>query len=268
MTDGGKTKYNWSSWGDVVLKMSLEIEVQTIVYLQMEIEVLKSLNSKHYPTLYYHNIFVNDPESGEKLPSRILITIEERIQGMPLAKCMHEYRTEKQVVDLITSLVNALSLLWTHERKLVHRDLKPDNILIRPDGEVVIIDLGIMRETGSVGVTASAAPFGPLTCFYASPEQVRNDKRNISFKTDVFALATIAYELLTGTNPYGVEGKTSFGEVLQNVETFVPIPLAKRGIASKQFSEIVERMMQKEPFKRYRSVEYLKADLLSLREKV
>ena len=148
-------------------------------------------------------------------------------------------------------------MLWAHNKRLVHRDIKPDNILIRPNGEVVIIDLGIVRETGSPGITQTACAWGPMTAAYAAPEQTINDKNAISFKTDFFALGIIGYQLLSGTNPFAPNPNTSFAQIMLNVQQLTPPSLNSLGLASPEFSALIEKLLEKQPYKRFRTPEQL-----------
>ncbi len=253
----------WSSWGSVVMKICTGIDTTTIAYMQMEIETLNSLDSPFYPRLYWNDVFTEDPTTDEKLPERLFISIESYIESIPLSQCSGQFNTEATVARLLLGLIDAASLLWLHKRRLVHRDLKPDNILIRPSGEPVIIDLGILRETGSKGVTLTNF-WGPMTILYASPEQVNYDKRAISFKTDIFSLATIVYELLTGNNPYVTDPSNNVHEICQNIATIEPIALDQIGVASIEFAQIIKKMMEKQPYKRYRDIDVLRNDLLAV----
>jgi len=255
---------DWSVWGDVVLKVSSGMDAHSIAYLQMEIAVLNSLDSPHYPKMHYYELFVEDPDTGEKLPERLFVTIETRIDAEPLSACQDRFRDERSVIDLLLKLIDALALLWGHEKKLVHRDLKPDNILINKTNGVAIIDLGILRETGATGITATHAIFGPLSCHYTSPEQATNDKKNISFKSDLFALATIAYELMAMQNPYAMNPGLSFHEILTNVINHVPPRADTKSKCSKNFANILEKMMQKDPYRRYRTPASLREELKAL----
>lgn len=152
------------------------------------------------------------------------------------------------------------------QEKLVHRDLKPDNILIKENNDVVIIDLGILREEGAAGLTKSYAFCGPCTPLYASPEQAKNGKKNISFKSDLFSLGTITYELMTGSNPYVSGPDDGVVGILENVVNMTPPSLNSLNKASDRFSNLLEKLMAKEPYQRYRSVEFLRADLQSIKE--
>lgn len=250
----------WSDWGPVVMKICSGVDAATIAYMQMEIDVLNGLNSVFFPHLHWSDVFTEDPETEEKLPERLFVSIEELIDSRPLSQCQDLFRRESAVIGLLLDLIDGASMLWEHERRLVHRDLKPDNILIRPSGKPVIIDLGILRETGTKGVTLTHL-WGPMTPNYASPEQANYDKSAISFKTDLFALATICYELLTGKNPYVEDGSTTPHAVLHNILTLTPPTLHDRGVASVSFSNIIARMMEKAPFKRYRMISLLRSEL-------
>lgn len=253
----------WAAWGAVVMKVCAGIDAATIAYMQMEIEVLNSLDSPFFPRLHWSDVFTDDPATDEKLPERLFISIEDYIESTPLSSCSDKFNTEPEVIKLLLGLIDGASLLWLHEKRLVHRDLKPDNILIRPSGAPVIIDLGILRETGAKGVTMTSF-WGPMTVHYASPEQANYDKKAISFKTDLFSLSTICYELLSGKNPYVAADNSTAHEILHNIITLNPPGLNEIGVASTDFSRIIQRMMEKHPYKRYRAVDVLRADLTAV----
>jgi serine/threonine protein kinase len=252
-----------ATWGEVVLKASEGIHPAQIAYLQKEIDILNSLHSKHYPKLHWNETFTEDPTTGDKLPHRLFVTIEERIAAEPLSALTARYCTEANVLKLLDGLVDALMPLWNHPQRLVHRDIKPDNILIRSDGTVAIIDLGILREEGSPGLTATGHPFGPCTPLYASPEQARNDKRNISFKSDFFSIGVVAYELIAGEHPFGALTDPVI-DILDRVQIHTPATLAERKVASKAFSAFVAKLMEKYPYRRHRTPAQLQEDLCSL----
>jgi serine/threonine-protein kinase len=254
-------------WGNVVVKISSGISPDAITYLQREIHILNELDSEFYPTLHFDNVYAKDPLNEEPLAERLFITIEEYIPSKPLSDCVCSYQTEEAVIDLLFRLTEALRILWNQKPPLVHRDIKPDNILIKADGTAVIIDLGIVREEGSDGVTRTEWLWGPCTPQFSSPEQARNDKRNISFKSDVFALGTLAYVLITKSNPFQPEGNTSVVDVLDNVLNYVPPTLAETAGVSQEFSDLVFRMMQKEPYRRPRTPDSLIDALSELRER-
>jgi serine/threonine protein kinase len=220
----------------------------------------------YYPKLHYNEAFTHDPDNGDSLAHLVFVSIEERVDAEPLSKCKARFTTESKVIGLLNSLIDGLDLLWSRPEKIVHRDLKPENILVRKDGSVVIIDLGIVREEGAPGLTDDAAQWGPCTPPYASPEQARNDKKNITFKSDLFTLGTIAYELLTGSNPYADPQTDTKEDMLVKIQTLVPTTLYALGKTTQLFSQMIEVLMKKEPFERFRTVSRFKQSLLECHE--
>lgn len=242
-----------SNWGEVVLKVSHGSSAKGVAYLQKEIDVLNSISSPYYPEILYNNIYSQNPETEIALSPRLFVTIEKKLNAKPLSELKQMYCSEEAVINLLLKLVNALDLLWSHPLKLVHRDLKPDNIMIYPSRELVIIDLGIIRETGQKGLTNSFADWGPCSTPYASPEQAINDKRAISYKSDFFSLGVLAYELMTGKNPFAE--KHDYNEdILQKVCNLEVPTLLDLGVSSDPFSDLISKMMSKKPYQRPRVV--------------
>jgi len=254
----------WPRWGNVVLKVAEDVHPAVIARLEKECELLNALDSPYFPRLLYSDVFSTDPVTEEKLRNRLFITIEERIDGAPLSDCRKRFADERSCRSLLSHLCEGLQLLWNHPQRIVHRDLKPDNVLIRPDGSPVIIDLGIVREEGSTGLTASQLNIGPCTPAYASPEQLRNEKRLITFKADFFALGVMTYELLSGRNPFVESVYDPMELVVSRVLTYEPPSLADLGNATPEFSALIVRLLAKQPYKRPRTIADLMRSLAAI----
>ncbi len=257
---------HWDHWGPVVLKVSEDVHPTVIARLEKEREILNGLCSPFFPRLLYCDVFSNDPITDTRLPYRLFVTIEERIDGVPLTECRGTFSTEAAVARLMFELVEGLTLLWEHPQRIIHRDLKPDNILIRPNGRPVIIDLGIVREQGAAGLTGTHWDMGPCTPAYASPEQLKNAKRFITYKSDFYSLGVLTYELLTGGNPFALSPVDPIEVVAHRALTLQPPALEGLGLASPELSSLVERLMAKEPYMRPRTVRELKDTLQEIVE--
>jgi len=164
------------------------------------------------------------------------------------------FSAESEVAWFLVEMITALNILWDHDNRYVHRDIKPENILVKPDGSLVVIDLGIIRETGAQGVTMTMMPYGPCTPLYASPEQLKNDKKNINYKSDLFGLGVLAYTLLAKGNPFATSGSDALEDIVAKVLEYNPESLFEMGVCSKVMSDVVEKLMQKSPYRRYRKV--------------
>jgi serine/threonine protein kinase len=248
---------HWVEWGEVVLKISEDIHPTVIARLEKERDILNELRSPFFPTLLYYQVFADNPAKEEKLPCRLFVTLEERIPGGPLSNCKPSFRGEQTTLNLLIQLVQAMRLLWENSRRIVHRDLKPDNIIIRPNGDPVIIDLGIIREQGAAGLTGTHWNIGPCTPGYASPEQLRNEKRSIDFRSDLFSLGIIVYELLTGTNPFKQSASDPVDLVIHRTLNEAITPLERRGCASASLSALIDAMTAKEAYRRPRTTSEL-----------
>lgn len=128
------------------------------------------------------------------------VLLEEFVEGSALNKLIDSYRGEAVGVKLLLSkLVTILIPVW--HQGFIHRDIKPDNIIIRPGGAPVILDFGIAKDLNGASVTEVG--FQPLSALYAAPEQYRAEKSMISYRTDMFSLGVLGYRLFYGALPFG-----------------------------------------------------------------
>jgi len=110
------------------------------------------------------------------------------------------------------------TLVAAESASIVHRDVKPANIIMDPQGAFWLIDFGVARHLDLESLTATAAPGGCGTIGYAPAEQCRNDKPDIDARADLFALGVTLYEAATGRNPH-VEGARDRLEVIRRAST-------------------------------------------------
>jgi WD40 repeat protein len=151
-----------------------------------------------------------------------------------------------------------------HQRGVIHRDLKPGNILVDVSGQSKIIDFGVARSTdGDVALTTLLTDVGQLvgTVQYMCPEQFEGNPEDLDVRADVYALGVVLYELLVGRLPYDVTKRPVYA-VARVVKEAEPTPIAKvnpklRG----DLDTIVMKCLEKDRARRYSSAAELEADL-------
>jgi len=147
------------------------------------------------------------------------------------------------------------ALDFAHKRGLVHRDVKPQNVLLNEEGQAKVTDFGIARTLDVHGVTQTGTVLG--TSDYIAPEQARGDK--VDQKTDIYSLGTVLYELLTGDVPY--EGDNFVAVALRHVNDPVPSVRERRPDVPPRLDALVRRAMAKDPAERFASMEELVGEL-------
>lgn len=136
-------------------------------------------------------------------------------------------------------------LAAAHRAGLVHRDVKPENVLISDDGEVKIADFGLVRAVAAARITSTSVILG--TAAYLSPEQVRDG--NATPRSDVYAVGIVAYELLTGQTPFS--GDSALSVAYQRLDADVPPPSTVIDGVPRQFDALVANATARDPVERY-----------------
>ena len=169
------------------------------------------------------------------------------------------------VLRLFAKVGEAVS--YAHQRGVIHRDLKPGNVLIDGDGEPHVLDFGLAKpidpEIAGDHATVTVAGGFLGTLAYASPEQTRGDANLIDVRSDVYALGVMLYEVLAGDFPYQVKGQLS--DIVAAINHTAPKPFGARPAApyrvDNELETIVLKALAKEPDRRYQSVEALRRDI-------
>ena len=131
---------------------------------------------------------------------------------------------------------------------VIHRDIKPQNIIIEPAGGLKIMDFGIARLKQERGMTAEGTVVG--TPDYMSPEQARGVA--LDFRSDIYSTGVVLYEVFTGTLPF--DGDTPLAVVLKHIQENPPSPQARNPKIDPKIAQIVLKCMQKDPKDRFQSV--------------
>ncbi len=160
-----------------------------------------------------------------------------------------------EVVDLMMCLCDALEL--AHQNKIVHRDIKPGNILLDKQGRPYLVDFGVARMEMST-MTQSGTIVG--TPSYMSPEQIQGIR--VDARADIFSLGVIIYEMLTGKRPFEGDHITTIVYKIMNEEP-TNIREMKRDLPE-GFEQVIKKALEKDPNKRYQSCKELAADLKNI----
>ena len=197
-------------------------------------------------------------EQGETLATRIgrVRTASEGSSSLHMSS-----RDSISEVALIVEKI-ARALHHAHEAGLVHRDVKPGNIIVRDDGEPVLIDFGLVREEDTeLGLTATGA--APGTRPYMSPEQIRADDQPLDRRTDVYSLGVVLYECLALEHPFTASSVHEYGERILAGDT-VPIGRVNSRIP-RDLRVVVETAMNLDRKDRYPTAAALADDLAAIR---
>jgi serine/threonine-protein kinase len=167
--------------------------------------------------------------------------VMELVAGEPLSTIIARDAPlpPRRVLDVVGQV--GLALQAAHDAGVVHRDVKPGNLLIRPDGVVKVTDFGIARAVDTAPVTQTGFLVG--TAAYLSPEQAAG--RPVTGSSDIYSLGVVAYESLTGERPFG--GDSAVGVALAHVNT--PPPALPAGVPP-LVADFVMRAMEKDPARR------------------
>jgi eukaryotic-like serine/threonine-protein kinase len=147
------------------------------------------------------------------------------------------------------------ALSCAHAHRLVHRDVKPQNVLIDPDGRAKVTDFGIARSMEAQGLTATGRVLG--TTDYVSPEQALGHQ--VTAQSDIYSLGVVLYEMLTGETPFSAD--TQVAVAMKHVRDPLPDVQRRRPEVSAALAAVVERSTAKETRNRYRSVDEMVHDL-------
>jgi serine/threonine protein kinase len=215
-----------------------------------EIEVLQKLDHPAIPTIYDSGII-----DGE------MYFVAEFIEGENLRELIRrEGALEvERTLAIVTSVADALTK--AHERGVIHRDVKPHNIMIDTDGGIHLLDFGLARGVGIDMKTITASGMIVGTPEYMSPEQFEGSR--VDARSDIYSLGVVMFQMLTGALPF--EGDTPMALALKHTRQVPPDPRSIREDLPPWLGRIILRCLEKAQRKRYPNAEELTAALNKVR---
>lgn len=186
----------------------------------------------------------------------------ELVEGRNLRTwCQRHEATTRQRLQLVAQICDAVD--HAHQKGVIHRDLKPGNILVTNDGKPKVLDFGVARATDSDQQATIQTNVGQLvgTIPYMSPEQVSGDPRDLDVRSDVYALGVILFELLTGRLPYSLTDLSVY-EAVRIIRDETPTRMTTLDAALRgDIETIVSKALEKERDRRYQSAAALADDI-------
>lgn len=228
-----------------VLKPSLASDERYVERLRREARLVAALN---------HPNIVTGHDLGEEGGYHYFVM--EYVEGRSLRSLLGEWGmfSEEWVRQVARQVARALDHAW--QRGVIHRDVKPGNILIDAAGNVKLTDLGLAKGPTDASLTRDGATLG--TPYYISPEQAR-DPETADVRSDLYSLGATLYHMATGVPPF--QGAT-LAEVLTNVMSEAPVsPLAINPGLSEEMSLVIRKLLAKDPALRYQTPRELLDDL-------
>ena len=244
-----------------------------VVYKAEDTKLKRTIALKFLPPAFSLNKeakqrFIREAQSASSLQHNNICTIHEidETEDGQLFICMDLYEGESlkeklercditvdESVNIVINIAKGLSA--SHEKSIVHRDIKPANIFIMNNAEVKILDFGLAKVAGQEQLTQVGSTVG--TVAYISPEQARGE--DVDFKTDIWSLGVVFYEMLTGSMPFSGDYEQAIIYSIFNEEPD-RVTKANKDIPD-ILGKIISRAMVKDRNLRYGSVEDLIRDL-------
>lgn len=184
--------------------------------------------------------------------------VMELVEGKTLKVIVKEKGrlSNEEVVNISMQIANALEC--AHSRNIIHRDIKPHNILVTNDGVVKVADFGIAKVANEATMTNTAKVLG--SAHYFSPEQAKGSI--VDGRTDIYSLGIVMYEMITGRVPYDAENVVSVA--LKHLQEQVIPPININPSIPENLNNLILRCLEKDPINRYQSAK----EILSILENI
>lgn len=200
----------------------------------------------------HHNI-VNLLDVGQDREIRFLVM--EYVRGRTLKEVIRQKGALPPAVAAQIGIRILSALQHAHDNGIIHRDIKPQNILVHSDGHIKVADFGIARVAGSNTISTEDSVMGSV--HYFSPEQAKGE--NVTNVSDLYSVGVTLYEMMTGQPPF--DGETPVAIALQHIGTKAKLMSEINPAVPPAMERVVEKAMEKRPEKRYQNALEMAQDL-------
>src|SRR5579875_352369 len=238
---------------DIILDRDVAVKMLRLDFANDEEFIRRSHREAQSATSLAHPNIVEIYDVGEE--DDLYYIVMEYVDGQTLKQYIQQnspLRVE-DAVRIMSQLASAIS--HAHQNHIIHRDIKPQNILVDQNGNVKITDFGIAMALSATSITQTNSVLGSV--HYLSPEQARGGMANV--KSDIYSLGIVMFELLTGRLPFSGESAVSIA--LKHLQSETPSVKRWNPNIPQSVENIVLKATAKDPFHRYNNVEEMAEDL-------
>ena len=252
-TIGGGGMANVYKAHDAILNRTVAVKVLRPQFSDDDEFIRRFRREAQAATSLSHPNVVSIYDVGEE--SDLYYIVMEYVDGLTLKQLIQQRGSLpiEEIVDIMMQISSAIA--HAHANQIVHRDIKPHNILISEQGEAKVTDFGIARAMTSATITHTNSVMGSV--HYLSPEQARGGM--VNEKSDIYSLGIVLYEMVTGRVPFS--GDTAVSIAIKHLQTEVPSPRKFNPTLPQSLENIILKATAKDPFHRYASVREMETDL-------
>ncbi|AGK53033.1 Stk1 family PASTA domain-containing Ser/Thr kinase [Bacillus sp. 1NLA3E] len=240
---------------DMILDRDVAVKMLRLDFANDEEFIRRFHREAQSATSLVHPNIVSIYDVGEE--KDLYYIVMEYVEGQTLKQYIQTNSplAVEETIDIMKQLTSAIS--HAHQNNIVHRDIKPHNILVDNMGNVKITDFGIAMALSATSITQTNSVLGSV--HYLSPEQARGGMANK--KSDIYSLGIVMFELLTGRLPFSGESAVSIA--LKHLQSETPSVRRWNPLIPQSVENIVLKATAKDPFHRYNSVDEMEEDLRS-----